>query len=104
MHIAQTLVEGFSLSKKFLMGKVFPKYPEIFDDISEQSRMRYNRTIKDEILRHKNLHIEMVNKRASYNNINIQYKENQSKHEEDNSTVEMLRPLKNNDFGLSRIH
>ena len=75
VHIAQTDVEAFALSKKFLMGKVFPKYPVIFRDIRNESRHRYQSTIKDEIMRHKNSHIEVVNKRSTYNNIHLKQKE-----------------------------
>ena len=69
VHVAHTEVEAYSLSKKFLMGKVFPKYPNIYREIKEESRYRYNSQIKDDIMKHKQAHIEVVNKRSTYNNI-----------------------------------
>jgi len=94
VHIAQTEVEAFALSRKFLMEKVFVKYPEIFKDISEQSRIRYTHNIKNEILVHKNLHIEMVNKRATYNNINIEQKHDLNANIEDIDGDEKVLPRK----------
>ena len=69
VHVATTEVEAFALSKKFLMRKVFPKYPDIYREIKDDSKYRYNSSIKDEIMKHKYSHIEVVNKRSTYNNI-----------------------------------
>ena len=69
MHVAQTNVEAFALSKKFLMGKVFPKYPNIYRDIRSESKTRYQANIKEKIMLHKQSHIEVVNKRSTYNSI-----------------------------------
>lgn len=53
---------------------IFPKYPTIYREIKDDSKYRYNSTIKDEIMKHKHSHIEIVNKRSSYNNIYIKQK------------------------------
>lgn len=74
VHIATTEVEAFALSKKFLMRKVFPKYPQIFREIKDDLKYRYNSTIKDEIMKHKHSHIEVVNKRSTYNSIQLRAK------------------------------
>lgn len=74
MHVAITEVEAFALSKKFLMKKVFPKYPQIFREIKDDSKYRYNSNIKDEIMKHKHSHIEVVNKRSTYNSIQLKGK------------------------------
>jgi len=65
--VATTEVEAFSLSKKFLVGKVFPKYPNIYREIRDESKFRYTSMIKDDIMKHKFAHIEVVNKRSTYN-------------------------------------
>jgi len=74
VHIATTEVEAFALSKKFLMRKVFPNYPQIYKEIRDDSKYRYNSQIKDEIMKHKMSHIEVVNKRSTYNTLNIRHK------------------------------
>ncbi len=71
VYVAVSEIEAFSLSKKFLSRKIFPKYPNVYREIKDDSKYRYNSTIKDEIMKHKNLHIEVVNKRSTYNNINL---------------------------------
>jgi len=35
-------VEAFSLSKKFLMNKIYPKFPNIIKGMKEDVRLRYN--------------------------------------------------------------
>ena len=67
-------VEAFSLSKKFLMRKVFPKFPHIVKGMKEDSKYRYNSYIKEEIMKHKLSHIEVVNKRSTYDNIALRGK------------------------------
>ena len=69
-----TEVEAFALSKKFLLNHIFPKYPNIYIEIMEDSKHRYNSTIKDDIMKHKQQHREIVNKRSSYNNIYVKNK------------------------------
>ena len=98
MHIAQTEVEAFALSKKFLMDKVFPKYPFIYREIKNESRHRYQSTIKDEIMRHKFSHIEVVNKRSTYNNIQLKPKE-----VSDIQTQQVLVSKSQNDSGTTNI-
>lgn len=57
------------------MRKVFPKYPQIYREIKDDSKYRYNSSIKDEIMKHKYSHIEVVNKRSTYNNIQLKPKQ-----------------------------
>lgn len=75
VHVAISEIEAFSLSKKFLARKIYPKYPNIYREIKDDSKYRYNSAIKDEIMKHKNQHIEVVNRRSTYNNINLKQKE-----------------------------
>ena len=74
MHIATSEVEAFSISKKFLVRKIFPKYPTVYREIKEDSKHRYTATMKDPILKHKINHIEVVNKRSTYNEIQLKSK------------------------------
>ena len=53
VHMAKSEVEGFSLAKKFLIRKVFPKYPTIFREIKEESKYRYQSWMKEAIMKHK---------------------------------------------------
>ena len=69
VHVAVSEVQAFALSKKFLMRKVFPKYPVIFREIKDDSKYRYSSNIKDPVMKHKYQHIEVVNKRNTYNNM-----------------------------------
>ena len=68
-------MQAFALSKKFLMRKVFTKYPQIFREIKDDSKYRYNSNIKDPVMKHKYSHIEVVNKRSTYNNIQLKPKQ-----------------------------
>ena len=74
VHKATSDVEAFSLSKKFLLGSVFPKYPAIFNDIRGKAKQRYLTTIRPKIMTHKNSHIDVINRRSTYNQINIKPK------------------------------
>ena len=56
------------------MRKVFTKYPQIFREIKDDSKYRYNSNIKDPVMKHKYSHIEVVNKRNTYNNMQLQPK------------------------------
>ena len=98
VHIAIQDVEAFALSKKFLMGKVFPKYPLIYKQIKNESKHRYQSTIKDEIMRHKMSHVEVVNKRSTYNNIQLKPKE-----VSDIQTQQVLVAKSKNDSGTTNI-
>jgi hypothetical protein len=69
--MAKSHVEAFALSKKFLMKKVFPKYPMIYREIKDDSKYRYHSWMKEGIMRHKYMHIDEVNKRSTYNTINL---------------------------------
>ena len=102
VHIAQTPVEAFALSRKFLVGKVFPKYPEIYEDMCQQSSDRYHHIVKAEVQTHKQTHIETVNKCASYSNIQIDKKDEVM----DMSHLRMMSqiiPKVKGDFGAQRI-
>ena len=58
VHLAKSEVQAFALSKRFLMKKVFGKYPQIFREIKENSKYRYHSWMKESIMRHKFQHIE----------------------------------------------
>ena len=75
VHVALTPVEAFALSKKFLHRKIKPKFTQMFKEMQEDSKYRYNSYIKDEIMKHKHSQIEVVNKRSTYNDIYIRTKE-----------------------------
>lgn len=80
------------------MGKVFPKYPLIYKQIKNESKHRYQSTIKDEIMRHKHSHIEVVNKRSTYNNIQLKAKD-----VSDIQTQQVLVAKSKNDSGTTNI-
>lgn len=69
VYAAVSDVEAFALNKNFMLGKIFPKYPEIYREIKDDSRYRYMTSVKDMIIKHKISHIDSVNKRTFYNNI-----------------------------------
>ena len=74
MYAACSDVEAFALNKNFMLGKIFPKYPEIYREIKDDSRYRYTTSIKDMIIKHKVSHIDSVNKRTFYNNVAVTQK------------------------------
>ena len=93
VHVAHSEVEAFCLTKTFLMTRVFPKYPFIYTDIKNESKKRYISQIKEEIMKHKTDHIDVVNKRSTYNNIQLK-----PKHVNDiNSQQIMLSQVKDDD-------
>lgn len=49
LFVAVTMVEAFALSKEFLLDKLFPRYPGIFDEIKDSSKYEYNSLIKYEL-------------------------------------------------------
>ena len=53
LYIAHTNVEAFSLSKKFLMRKIFSKFPDIFKRIKNDAEEYYETVLRPEILKHK---------------------------------------------------
>jgi hypothetical protein len=66
LFVAVTAVEAFALSKEFLIEKLFPRYPSIFNEIKDSSKYEYNSLIKYELLKHKNEHISYVSKSHTY--------------------------------------
>ena len=54
LYIAHTNVEALSLSKKFLMRKIFSKFPDIFKRIKNDAEEYYETVLRPEILKHKN--------------------------------------------------
>ena len=81
LFVAVTSVEAFALSQKFLLDKIFPRYPQIFEEIKDNSKYAYNGMIKYELLKHKNEHISYVNKSNTYNELGIRYKNNNASEE-----------------------
>ena len=74
VHVAHTEIEAFSLTKEFLMDKVFPKYPIIFRTIKNESKMRYLTQVRCDVMKHKNHHVDVVNRRSTYNTMKLDYK------------------------------
>jgi hypothetical protein len=72
--MATSEVCALALSKKFLMRRIFPKYPAIYRDIKADSHYRYHSWMREGIMKHKYAHIEMVNKKSTYNSINLKNK------------------------------
>jgi hypothetical protein len=74
--VAVKRVSAFALSKNFLANKIFPKYPEIAAEMKEQSFYRYKKNIQTKLLKHRNEHIEEVNKVSSHKVLSLKIKEN----------------------------
>lgn len=74
VYIAKTPVTAFSLSKKFLIRNVFNKMWHIFNEIKEQSKLRYS-AYRGEIIQHKVRYMEILNKRTVYEGIQLTQKE-----------------------------
>ena len=74
IFIAVSEVKAFALSKRFLLQQIFAKYPEIANEIKEQSFGRYKKNIKSRLIKHRNEHLEEVNKKSSYKTIAVKDK------------------------------
>jgi hypothetical protein len=74
VYMATSQVQALALSKKFLMRRIFPKYPTIYRDIKADSHYRYHSWMREGIMKHKYAHVEMVNKKSTYNSINLKNK------------------------------
>ncbi len=77
VHAVVSEVEAFALTKKFMLTKIFPKYPEIFREIKDDSKYRYITSVNS-IIKHKQAHLEVINKRNLFNSIVVKKKEVQS--------------------------
>ena len=74
IFLAYTEVKAFSLSKRFILTSIFPKYPDIASKIKEQSYYRYKKNIKMRLSKHRQDHLEEVNKKSSYKTIQVKDK------------------------------
>lgn len=72
-------VKAFSLSKKMLLQKIFPRYPFIAATIKKGSSDRYKKNVRQRLLKYREEHITEINKKSSYKNINIILKNDPSK-------------------------
>lgn len=55
------------------MSKVFPKYPEIYHEFIERSLKHYE-NMRESVLKHKQNHIDVVNKQTTYDIIQLRQK------------------------------
>jgi hypothetical protein len=86
-----------------LEKKIFPKYPKIYREIKDDSKYRYNSSIKDEMMKHKGNHIEVVNKRSSYNIIYLKEKPALLKCSAENARINTKQKKKNTDLELKNF-
>lgn len=64
-------VHAFSLSKKYLQGYIFDKYPDIADEIRDDALNNYRKFVMGRLLRMRREHLEEVNKNATYKVISV---------------------------------
>lgn len=74
IFISVTEVKAFALSKRFLLHNIFVKYPEIANEIKEQSYVRYKKNVKNRLIKHRHEHLEEINKKSSYKFIEVKDK------------------------------
>lgn len=72
-------VKAFSLSKKMLLQKIFPRYPYIAATIKKGCSDRYKKNVRQRLLKYREEHIMEINKKSSYKNINIVLKNDPNK-------------------------
>ena len=77
IFIAVSEVKAFALSKRFLLQNIFVKYPDIAQEIKEQSYYRYKKNIKNRLIKHRNEHLDEINKKSSYKFIQVKDKNNE---------------------------
>jgi len=73
-------VHAFSLTKKFLQTYLFDKYPEIADEIKDDSYYNYRKLIMNKLVRMRHEHIDEVNKNATYKVITVVDREKTTAH------------------------
>ena len=78
IFIAVTEVKAFALSKRFLLHNIFDKYPDIASEIKEQSFYRYKKNVKNRLIKHRQDHLEEINKKSSYKYIHVREKNEQN--------------------------
>ncbi|CDW72458.1 cation channel family protein [Stylonychia lemnae] len=74
IFIAVSEVKAFALSKRFLLHNIFEKYPDIASEIKEQSYYRYKKNVKNRLIKHRQEHLEEINKKSSYKYIQVREK------------------------------
>lgn len=74
IFIAVADVKAFSLSKRFILTNIFPKYPDIASKIKSDSYNRYKKNVKTRLIKHRNDHLEQINKKSSYKIIQVKDK------------------------------
>ena len=67
-------VKAFSLAKKFLLQKIFPKYPHIAVTIKKGTSDRYKKNVRQRLLKYRVEHVMEINKKSSYKSISIMLK------------------------------
>tara|TARA_B110000285_G_C15112535_1_gene612012 strand:+ start:1526 stop:2086 length:561 start_codon:yes stop_codon:yes gene_type:complete len=72
-------VKAFSLSKKFLLQKIFPKYPHIAATIKKGCSDRYKKNVRQRLLKYRVEHVMEINKKSSYKSISIMLKNDPNK-------------------------
>jgi hypothetical protein len=74
IYLATTNVEAISLSKRFLRGEIFKKYPKIAEKIMIGARSRYMKNIKNVLQEQRLKHMKEVNIQSRYKTFNIEDK------------------------------
>ena len=74
LFIAVTHVEAFAISRDFIHGVIYPRYPAIIDQMRDQAKYSYNSNIAYELGKHKAEHVAYMNKNHSYEGLSLQPK------------------------------
>lgn len=74
LYLAHTNVEAFSLSKKFLMRRIFTKFPDTFKRIKNDAEEYYQNVLRPEILKHKKQYFQNLNERTTYDTLKLKQK------------------------------
>ena len=74
IFIAVAEVKAFALSKRFLLHNIFLKYPDIATEIKSDSYQRYKKNVKNRLIKHRQEHLEEINKKSSYKYIQVRDK------------------------------
>ena len=74
IYLAVTNVEAISLSKSFLRGEIFKKYPKVAEKIMKGARDRYMKNIKNVLMEQRLKHMMEINIQSRYKTFNIEDK------------------------------
>jgi hypothetical protein len=81
VYIVTKPLKCYALTKKFLLNKIFPKYPEIAAEMKAEALLRYRKSLKQPVTEHMNQEYENMNKKSVTRTYEFREKKPELKHD-----------------------